>query len=528
MKTVLSLLAVLLLAAAASAQVSYERLRHAEAEPANWLTYSGSYAGQRYSPLAEITPANVSGLKAVWAYQVDEPTRLETSPLVIDGILYVTEAPHAVSALDGRTGRPLWRWHRAPAKGMSLCCGHVNRGLAVLGDALYHVTLDNHLVALDLHTGAERWDVVLADPAMGYSSTAAPLAVKDKILVGIAGGEFGIRGFLDAYDPKTGARLWRFWTVPGPGEEGHDTWAGESWKTGGGATWVTGAYDPDLDLVYWGTGNPSPDYNGDDRAGDNLYTGSLLAIEASTGKLRWHFQYTPHDLHDWDSNQVPVLVDTTIDGKPRKLVVHGNRNAFYYVLDRVTGAFVTGTPFAKQTWASGLDAKGRPVLIPNMEPSVEGTLVYPGLAGGTNWYSPSYSPLTKLFYIQAREDYAQVFYKMKVDYAPGVLFESGVTRNVEGVEPGGAVKALEVASGKVRWQFKYQVQPSGGLLSTAGGLVFGGNRDGYLFALDAVSGRALWQFPTGGAINANPISFAIDGQQHVLIASAQTIFAFAR
>jgi alcohol dehydrogenase (cytochrome c) len=518
----------LLAPAGASAQVSYDRLRHAEAEPGNWLTYSGSYAGHRYSPLAELTPKSVAGLKAAWVYQVAEKTRLETSPIVIDGILYITEVPHAVTAIDGRTGRALWRWHRPPAKDMALCCAHVNRGLAVLGDALFHVTLDNHLVALDLRTGTERWDVVLADRALGYSSTGAPLALRDKVVVGIGGGEFGIRGFIDAYDPKTGARLWRFDTIPGPGEPGHETWAGESWRHGGGGTWLTGSYDPELDLLYWGTGNPSPDYNGDDRAGDNLYTDSLVAVDATTGKLRWHFQYTPHDLHDWDSNQVPMLVDAKVDGKPRRLVVQANRNAFYYVLDRETGAFLAGTPFAKQTWATGLDAKGRPILVPNMEPSAEGTLVYPGLGGGTNWYSPSYSPRTGLVYVPARDDYAQTFFKMKMEWAPRVLFESGVTRNQEGVDSSGAVKALEAATGKLRWEFKYPVRPTGGLLSTAGGLVFGGNHDGYFFALDAASGEPLWRFPTGGAIDANPVSFLVDGKQHVAIASAQCLFVFSR
>jgi alcohol dehydrogenase (cytochrome c) len=526
MKTIL--LSLLLLPAAAGAQVPYERIRNARSEPRNWLTYSGNYEGQRYSPLSDIDRANVAGLRPVWVYQIEEPTQMETSPLVIDDVLYVTEAPQAVTALDGRTGRPLWRYHRPAAKDMSLCCGHVNRGLAVLDDTLFHVTLDTHLVALDLHTGTPRWEVTLADHKLGASSTGAPLALKDKVVVGIAGGEFGVRGFLDAYDAKTGARLWRFYTVPAPGEPGHETWSGESWKNGGGTTWVTGSYDPELNLIYWGTGNPSPDYNGDNRQGDNLYTDSLVAIDADTGKLRWYFQYTPHDLHDWDSNQVPVLVDASIGGKARKLVVHGNRNAFYYVLDRETGEFLAGSAYTKQTWAKGLDAHGRPILLPNMEPSDAGVLVYPGLAGGTNWYSPAYSPLTQLFYLQARDDYAQTFYKTEVEYAPGVLFESGFTRNLEGVESGGAVKAIEASTGKIRWEWKQQIQPSGGLLATAGGLLFGGNRDGYFFALDAETGKPLWQFPTGGHINANPISFAIAGRQHVAIASGKAIFAFAR
>jgi alcohol dehydrogenase (cytochrome c) len=515
-------------ATATEAQVSYDRILRAAAEPANWLTYSGNVLGQRYSPLRQIDRANVAGLKPLWVYQTGERGKLETSPLAIDGVLYVTEKPHIVTALDGRTGRPLWTYRRKEPDRVPGCCGPVNRGLAVLDDALYLCTLDDHLVSLDLATGRERWDVTIADYKTGHSMTVAPLAVKDKIIVGISGGEFGIRGFLDAYDAKTGARAWRFWTIPGPGEPGHETWAGDSWKTGGVATWVTGSFDPDLNLIYWGTGNPSPDYNGDDRAGDNLYSNSLIALDADSGKLRWYFQYTPHDLHDWDSNQVPIVFDATIGGKPRKLIGHANRNCFYYVLDRETGEFLSGTPFAKQTWASGLDAKGRPILVPGMEPSPEGTRVSPGLEGGTNWYSPSYSPLTGLFYVNAREDHDAVFYKQPAEYVPGENFENGGTRGVAGNEPYSVIKALEATTGKIRWEFKLHAPPTGGVLSTAGGLVFSGGREGNFFALDAESGRALWKFPTGGVVEAGPVTYEVNGRQQVAVAAGQAIFAFGR
>lgn len=523
------LLFLLLSTAVAQAQVSYERIRDAGREPGNWLTYSGNYAGHRYSPLTGLTPANAGELKPLWVYQSREAGKIETSPLVIDGILYVTEKPHIVTALDGRTGRPLWTYRRAEVRDVPGCCGAVNRGLAVLGDTLYLGTLDAHLVALDMNTGRERWEVTVADYTKGYSITAAPLAVKDKIIVGVAGGEFGVRGFLDAYDAKTGKLVWRFWTVPAPGEPGHETWGpGDDWQHGGGTTWVTGTYDPELNLLYWGTSNPGPDYNGDDRPGDNLYTDSVIALDPDTGKLRWHFQYTPHDLHDWDSNQVPVLVDAAVNGRARKLLLQANRNGFYYVLDRETGEFLAGADYAQQTWAKGLDEHGRPILEPHIEPVPEGVEVHPGLAGATNWFSPSYSPKNRLFYVQAQEDYAEVFYKLQPDYRPGAHFEGGGTRSVPGRESYAIIKALDPTTGHIRWEFQMHGGASGGVLSTAGGLVFSGNRDGNFFALDAASGRPLWHFQTGGLVWANPISFLVDGRQCVAIASGSAIFLFGR
>jgi alcohol dehydrogenase (cytochrome c) len=511
----------------AAREVTYERIRRAAAEPANWLTYSGNYQGHRHSPLTEIDRNTVPRLRPVWVYQTREPGAIETTPIVVDGLLYVTEHPHIISALDGRTGRPVWNYRRPAAKGVVGCCGPVNRGAAVLGDTLYSSTYDGRLLALDMRTGALRWEVTVVDPSTGHTLTAAPLAVKDKIIVGISGGEFGIRGYLDAYDAATGKRAWRLWTVPGPGEPGHETWEGESWKTGGAATWLTGSFDPELNLLYWGTGNPAPDYNGDDREGDNLYSNSLLAIDVDTGTRKWHFQFTPHDLHDWDSNQVPILVNGTVNGRHRKVVVQANRNGFYYVLDRESGAFLSGTQFARQTWAVGLDANGRPIRQPGQAPSVEGTLVYPGLAGATNWFSPSYSPETGFFYLQAREDYAQTFYKAVTPYEPGKHFEGGNARDVPGSEHRGVVKAIDALTGEIKWEFDLYAPAFSGVLSTAGGLVFGGTREGNFFALDAATGKPLWHFQTGAPIAADPISFAIDGRQHVAIAAGQAIFVFA-
>jgi alcohol dehydrogenase (cytochrome c) len=524
MKTIILLL---LLTQTAWAQVSSERIRRAEAEPGNWLTYSGNYQGHRHSPLKEINTTNVVRLKPAWVYQMRDPGKVETTPIVVDGILYLTEKPHVVTALDGKTGRPLWSYRRAVPPDIRACCGQPNRGVAILDDTLFVGTMDAHLIALDMHTGKVRWDMTVADYKLGYSITVAPLAVKDKVIVGIAGGEFGIRGFLDAYEAKTGRLCWRFWTIPGPGEFGHDTWEGDSWKTGGAPTWVTGSYDPQLNLIYWGTGNPGPDWNGDDREGDNLYSDCLLALDADTGKLKWYFQFTPHDVHDWDANQVPILIDGVVNGRMRKLVVTANRNAFYYVLDRETGEFLRGVPYIKQTWAKGLDAKGRPIRLPDTTPTVEGAVVYPGISGGTNWQSPTWSPLTRLFYVMAQDNYGQTYFKLKEEYRPGELFEGGGFRNLPGIEPYGSVKALEPETGQLRWEFKTHSYALTGLLSTAGGLVFGSSGEGYFFALDAESGKPLWRFQTGGRVLANPISFLVDGKQQVAIASGQALFVFS-
>jgi alcohol dehydrogenase (cytochrome c) len=338
------------------------------------------------------------------------------------------------------------------------------------------------------------------------------------------GGEAGIRGFLDAYDARTGKPLWRFWTVPSPGEPGSESWPGDSWVHGGGATWLTGSYDPALKLLYWGTGNPGPDWNGDARKGDNLYTCSLVALEIETGKARWSFQFTPHDVHDWDANQIPVLVDTEIAGRPRSLVVTANRNAFYYALDRKTGEYVVGAPYAKQTWARGLDPHGRPIEIPGMEPSEKGTLVYPSLQGSTNWASPSYSPATGLLYVPVRE-MGSIYYKTGVEYRPGTYYTGGSEKRLD-EESWGAVRALDVKTGKQAWDFPLPTPTWAGVMSTAGGLVFSGSNEGNFYALDARTGKPLWQFQTGGAIHSGPMSFLAGDKQHVAVAGGHALFVF--
>ncbi|MEZ5403685.1 MAG: PQQ-dependent dehydrogenase, methanol/ethanol family [Bryobacteraceae bacterium] len=516
--------ALFLVAAMAFGQVPYERILHADREPGSWLTYSGNYSGHRYSPLGQITPGNVGGLRVRWAHQF-ELQRTQVSPIVADGVMYIT-APNKAWALDLRAGRKLWQWERPiPSDYQSIGFGRVNRGPAILDDKLYVATLDCYLVALDIRTGQQRWEAKVEDYKPGYSMTLAPLAIKGKVLVGVSGGEAGIRGFVDAYDAASGKRAWRFYTVPGPGEPGHDSWSGDSWKTGGGSTWVTGAYDPDLNLVYWGVGNPGPDWNGDGRLGDNLYACSFVALDAETGKLRWHFQFTPHDTHDWDSTHVPMLVDAEVRGARRKLVVNPNRNAFYYALDRTTGEFLAGQPYAKQTWAKGLDDKGRAIAIPGTEPSTEGVLVWPALNGATVWFSPSYSPKTGLVYVSTREVGA-TYYKREAEYKPGTFFAGGGETRIPEDQQWGALRALEAATGKMRWEFRLQSAPWAGILTTAGGLVFSGTNEGNVFALDAGSGKPLWDFQAGGPVMANPISFEIDGKQHVAVAADRVLYVF--
>lgn len=509
----------------ACAQVPFQRIVNADKEPGNWLTYSRTLDGNRYSPLTEINTENVAKLKVKWAYQSVDP-RMEVSPIVVDGILYVT-GPNSAAAIDGKSGRSLWQWSRPlPEDYVSVGFGHTNRGAAVLDDKLFVATLDGYLVALDLRSGAQRWATKVLDYKLGYSMTMAPLAIDGKVVVGVSGGEAGIRGFVDAYDANTGKQAWRFWTIPGPGEPGHETWSGSDWKTGGGATWVTGAYDSELKLVYWGVGNPGPDWNGDVRPGDNLYTCSLVALDADTGKLRWHFQFSPHDTHDWDSTHVPVLFDAEIGGKKRKLIAVANRNAFYYVLDRTNGDFVAGRPYAKQTWAKGLDEKGRPIPAENSQPTDKGTVIWPNANGATVWQSPSYSPQTGFVYVAVREIGASYF-KRVTPYHPGVIFAGGGESELPPEDAWGAIRALQAETGEMRWEFKLLSPPWAGVLSTAGGLVFGGSAEGSFYALDARTGKPLWDFQTGGSITANPVSFTIDGHQCIAIAADRVLYVFS-
>jgi alcohol dehydrogenase (cytochrome c) len=494
------------------------------ANPARWLTYSGDYSGQRHSPLTQITPANVSQLVPQWTFQTAVPGKFEATPIVIDGTIYISGPLDHAWAINATTGRALWHYQRAIPSGVLACCGMVNRGLAVYGDRLYLATLDAHLVALDRRTGDVVFDVAIDDYLKGYAATAAPLVVDGRVIVGIAGGEYGIRGFLDAYDASSGARVWRFYTIPAPDEQGGETWTGDSWKTGGGPTWLTGTYDPELNVLFWGVGNPGPDYDGDSRAGDNLYSGSLVALDAVTGKLRWHFQFTPHDVHDWDANQIPVLADIPVQGRLRKVVLVANRNGFYYVLDRVSGAFITGRPFTDTTWAKELDSAGRPRVLADSAPSAGGSLICPDLYGGTNFMSPSFDPATRLFFVNARETCATFFHRPQV-FRSGERFMAGIQRMSD--RNFGALRALDAATGELMWEFRHALPSWAGVLTTASGVVFTGDAGGDALALDARSGKRLWSYSTGAPIYAAPTTVLVNGRQFLFLPAGMTLTAFA-
>jgi alcohol dehydrogenase (cytochrome c) len=456
----------------------------------------------------------------------------------VDGVMYTVQAPNDIVALDAATGRIFWIYSYSPAPQARLCCGRVNRGLAILGDTLFMGTIDAHIVAVDAKNGHLLWNSKVASPEAGYAITHAPLVVKDKVIVGTAGGEYGIRGFLAAYDVHSGKEAWRFNNIPGPGEKGHETWAGDSWKHGGASVWVTGSYDPDSNLTYWGIGNPGPDWNADLRLGDNLYTDCAVALDADTGKLKWYFQFTPHDDFDFDSVQVPVLADIDWKGARRRVMLWANRNGFFYVLDRATGEFLQGAPFAKVTWAKGLDEKGRPMRAVNMVPTAEGQLIYPGNQGGTNWYSPSYSPHTGLFYIPTWDNYYSVYVKEKVEFTEGRLFTGPLPKSpVPLIRPPqivnrkeedgyGAIRAFDPQTGQRKWEYKLTDVTDSGILTTATDLLFVGGREGYFMALDARGGELLWKAGVGGQVSAGPMSYSVNGKQYVAISAGNSLFVY--
>ena len=529
-------LAFLTIPAACVAQspVTFEEIEHSAAapNPGNWLTYGGNLAAQRFSELKQIDAANVKSLKVAWVYQMGGRGVIESVPLVNNGIMYVTEPPSTVVALDARTGKPLWQYSpELPRDMVVIGLFPTNRGVALLGNNVYLNTIDAHLVCLDAKTGREMWKVQVADNKEGFADTGAPLAINGKIIVGVGGGEAGAHGFLSAFDANDGKLLWRLYTVPrSPSDPGADTWANGSWSNGGGTTWNTGSYDPETNTIYWGTGNPAPDWNGEGRLGDNLYTCSLLAIDANTGKMKWYFQFSPHETHDWDSSEPPILFDAKVDGQPRKLVALANRNAFYYVLDRVSGQFITGVPFAKQTWAKGLDEKGRPMENPNIQPTPEGNLVYPSLTGGVNWTSPCYSPLTGLFYVNARDAgawYIQGELKMAPGNSNGVVGGGGGGgRFMVGDQDTTSIRALDAVTGKRAWNFQMVGDSWTGVLATAGDLVFSADAEGNFFALNATTGENLWHINLGAALRSNPMTYGVDGHQYVADSSGNSLFVF--
>ncbi len=511
--------------------VTTERLLNTRQEPGNWLHYSGHYDGTRYSSLDQVNRDNAHSLGIKWIRQFEgDELMIETTPIVNDGLMYVTEPPNNVHALDPKTGQTIWVYRHKLPNDTIVCCGRVNRGVAVYGDLLFMGTIDAKLIALNAKTGKLVWKTEVDDYTKGISITSAPLIADGKLIIGIGGGEFGIRGYLDAYNVETGDRLWRFHTVPGPGEPGHDTWAGESWKTGGAPTWMTGSYDPELKLLYWGVGNPGPLYQSHAREGDNLYSCSVIALNIETGELEWHFQFTPNDEHDWDSNQIPVLTDANWKGEERSLLLWPNRNAFYYVLDRKTGEFLLATPFAKQNWATGITPEGRPILDPATRVSVEGVLTYPSSTGAMNWQSPSLSNSTGYLYVPVVE-FGSLMFKQEdvVEYVKGKQFYGSGQQFVSTDQTlYTAVRALNPLTGELIWERKSPPRTrwwkTGGVISTAGGIVFGGDYR-RLFVLDDLSGEILWDLEVGGQINASPTTYLIDGQQQLMMAAGRSLFA---
>lgn len=492
----------------------------------DWRSYGNNPQGWRYSDLAEINASNVARLTPQWIHQTGVPGSLEATPLVFDGLMYVTGSSNHAWALDALTGRTIWSYHKTAPKGLNLCCGQVNRGFAVLGDKLFKVNIEGALIALDAKSGSLLWESKIADYKQGFSATAAPLVVKNLVLTGIAGAEFGTRGFIDAYDAETGKRIWRFYTVPTASEPGGKTWPAEAWKRGGGSTWITGTYDPELNLVYWGTGNPGPDMNGDVRPGDNLYTCSMVALDADTGKLRWHFQFTPHDVHDWDAISDPVLTDLTMGAAKVKALIQANRNGFFYALDRTSGKFLLAKPYTKISWADGIGPDGRPILISGQDPTEEGTRACPGLGGGHNWQPTAYSPQTGLYYFHST-DGCQLYYKTKADFIEGQWYQASTVDSIRSEHSTGSIVALDPKTGDAKWRFRMVSSTAAGLLATAGGLVFAGDGQGYLIALDSRSGTVLWKFQTGGGISAPPISYALNGRQYIALAAGQSFITFA-
>jgi PQQ-dependent dehydrogenase (methanol/ethanol family) len=515
--------------------VPFDRLLKAHTEPHNWLMYWGDYQGTHYSALEQIDTSNVQNLQAAWSFAMPGEAVLEATPLVADGVMFMTQ-PGVVAALDARTGRQLWRYTRQQKQKNPQEINPFNRGVAILDSRLFFGTLDAALVAIDAGTGTALWETQVADTMLGYSVTSAPLVVKDKVIVGVTGGEFGARGFLDAYDAATGKRLWRWYAVPGPGQFGNDTWLGESWKRGGSPMWLTGSYDPDLNLLYWTVGNPSPQIDRSVRGDlDNLFSDSVVALDADTGQRKWHYQFTPNDGHDWDSCQDVILVDREWRGQMRKLLLHADRNGHFYVLDRTSGEFLSATPFVYTNWTKGFDAKGRPLQVPGSNSSPDGSFfVYPTLGGATNFQAPSYSPLTRWMYLAYSEN-GQRYISAPQTFESGKQYIGraqpagpAITRKPGEPEPSAGLKALDPDTGRTMWDFKiFQGSISNGVLATGGNVLFGAMRDGNLVALDARTGKHLWHFQTGANMNASPMSYAVGGRQFVAIAAGNTLYSFA-
>jgi len=507
--------------------LSSARLTHADREPQNWLTYWGSYRSEHFSELKQIDRRNLSQLQAQWAMPMPGDSPLESTPLVVDGMMYVSGPPGDVYALDARSGLQIWKFHREQERVNPFQLNPYNRGVAVLGNRVFVATLDDNLIALDARSGAVLWEQRIADTMEGYTMTGAPLALDNKVIVGVSGGEMGIRGFVDAYDASDGHRLWRFNTIPGPGEPGHESWSGDSWKTGSGATWLTGSYDPQLHLLYWAVGNPGPDFDPEKRQGDNLYTCSVLALNPDTGRLAWYYQVSPHDTHDWDSAEDLILAEEPIEGRTRQVLLHADRNGFFYTLDRATGQFISAVPFVRQSWNKGFDAKGRPIVDPASIATREGHRIAPSV-GGTNFQAPSFDQAHHVLFLNFLEGEGSASYQ-PAEYKRGQVFSGA---HFAGRPPLGettqGVMALDTLTGRKLWTYPVpRVSLQAGVLATRGEVVFAATSEGNLLGLDARTGKSLWHFQTGGLIMASPMSYSVDGTQFIAIAAGNTLYSFA-
>jgi len=495
---------------------------------ADWPSYNGQPSGSRYSPLAQITTRNVTRTVPKWIFSLPNTSRLQVTPVVVNGVMYVTSANECY-ALDAGAGREIWHYQRPRTKALvGNAAGGINRGAAVAGDRVFMVTDHAHLISLNRFTGALLWETEMADWHQNYNATGAPLAVGNLVVTGTSGGDEGVRGFVAAFDQATGKEIWRFWTVPGPGEPKAETWQGKGIAHPGATTWLTGTYDPELDTVYWPTGNPSPDLIGDDRGGDNLYSDSIVALDGKTGNLKWYFQFTPHDVWDYDAQETPALIDATWQNRPRKLLVQANRNGFFYVLDRTDGRFLLGKQYARNvTWATGLTAEGRPMTVPNMEPSLEGTRVCPSLEGSSNWYSTSFNPMTGLYYVQTN-DKCGIFTRTPMEWEAGKGFMGGSFKQAPDEPARRVLRAIDIQTGRIVWELPQTgaVDSWGGTLSTAGGLVIVGEDSGSLMAADASTGKPLWSFQTSQMWKASPMTYMFDNKQYVAVAAGSNIIAF--
>jgi alcohol dehydrogenase (cytochrome c) len=495
----------------------------------NWLSYNGDYSGRRYIPLSQINVKNANQLQAEWVFHARNSDHLEVTPVVVNGIMFVTAA-NDTFALDAQTGRTIWHNTRPISEGLiDDASRHLSRGVGIWRNRVYRMTDNAHLLCLDARSGNLIWDVPYADWNGNYGATSAPLVVKDKIIVGTSGGDDGVRGFVAAYEAESGKLTWRFWTIPAPGQQGSESWPGDLYLHGGGTTWMPGTYDPQLNTLYWGTSNPAPDFEGSVRPGDDLYTDCVLALDPDTGKLKWYFQFTPHDLFDYDATETPVLIDATYKGQPRKLLLEANRNGFIYTLDRSTGEFLSATKFVdKLNWAKGIDDKGRPIRA-EVKPTPEGTKVCPGYSGATNWFAPSYNEATHLLYFMALEQCQNYFSAPQPQqFAPGKEFYSTGVKHIPGENSQKILLAFNIADGTFAWKYPQVggAHSTGGTMTTAGGLLFFGDDGQSLEAVDAGDGKPLWHFNTGQDMSASPMSYALGGRQYVAIAVGSDIFSF--